>query len=119
MKITITFNNDELHNFLEVAKELGADEEDLELNNEHVVGRFGETKVKFADDENKIDINLKPNFVFAMNKFTCAVAGIVKQFINMCEMFSSAWFEDIEHVEEKSENDEGKHTICEDNQETE
>lgn len=120
MKITITFNDEELHNFLEVGRELGADEDDLVIKDEHVAGRFGEVKAKFARDENKIDLNFKPNFVFAMNKFICAVAGIVKQFINMCEMFGSSWFEDVEHIEETISDDyaEGKHKVCEDNQET-
>ena len=103
MKIIINFSNEEKNAIINMALMNGGVKEVTDKD-EHCVGNFGE--YKYDAKENEITFDLKTSFIKATVGLVASLINIIRAFVSSCEMFSSAWFEDIKDLTKKEYKDE-------------
>lgn len=102
MKIMITFNDEEMRNVMDLSRNITMSNEEIKIEDEHIVGRFGE--IKFDATKKEMIFDIKSAFIGAYSSMILAVINMIKSLASSFEMFSSSWFEDTRDlIAEKKE----------------
>jgi hypothetical protein len=106
MKISISFTTEEKNTIVNMMLNTGSIKE-VNTNNEHYSGNFGE--MKYDNSKNLIEYDLKPSFIKATVGLMGSLINIIRAFVSTCEMYSSTWLEGTKDLlKEESEKEEVK-----------
>ena len=102
MKIMITFNDEEMRSIIDLSRNITMNSEEIKIEDEHIVGRFGE--IKFDATKKEMSFDIKTAFINAYSSMILAVINMIKSLASSFEMFTSSWFEDTRDlIAEKKE----------------